>query len=199
MATDGAAADHGHASPDPAERDLVARIRAGDEAAFETLFTTHYEGMCALAFMLVRSRDAAEDVVSNVFRSLWKRRLEWEPTGPARTYLLTATRNEAANLLRRLRRERGLEERLAREDVAPAFGAATASPGDVVEARELAEAVERAMADLPPRCRDVFLLRWREGLKHREIAQRMGIAVKTVEMHMTRALRAIRDRLHEGG
>lgn len=96
---DGAAADRSSPTPDVAERALVARIRAGDEAAFETVFLTHYEEMCALAYTLVRSRDAAEDIVSNVFRSLWKRRREWAPVGPVRTCLLSATRNEALNLV----------------------------------------------------------------------------------------------------
>lgn len=174
---------------------MLARIRADDPAAFEALFTTHYEGMCALAYTFVRSREAAEDIVANVFRRLWMRRLEWEPAGPARTYLLTATRNEAINLLRRLRREQGLEDRALREDVAPALSAPVASPESALVARELAEAIERTSANLPPRCREVFELRWREGLRHREIAERMGIALKTVEMQMTRALKAIREEL----
>lgn len=191
-------ADPGTASPDRDERDLIMRIRAGDESAFETLFTTHYEGMCSLAYMLVHSRDAAEDIVSNVFRSLWKRRFDWSPTGPARTYLLTATRNESINLLRRIRRERELEGRLTREDVVPALGTPPISPIDRVMERELAAAIERIVADLPRRARGVFLLRWHEGLKYREIASRLGITVKSTEMHMTRALRTIRERLDRG-
>jgi RNA polymerase sigma-70 factor (ECF subfamily) len=176
---------------------VLARIRTGDPEAFEQLFTAHYEGMCALAYTFVRSREGAEDIVANVFRSLWMRRLEWEPRGPARTYLLTATRNEAINLLRRLRRERGLEARALSEDLAPALGAPVASPDSAILTREVTEAIERASARLPPRCREVFFLRWREGLRHREIADRLGIAIKTVEMQMTRALKAIRDQLHE--
>lgn len=186
-------------TPDAAERELVARVRAGDARAFETLFVTHYEGMCALAFMLVRSRDAAEDVVANVFRNVWARRAEWEPRGAARTYLLTATRNEALNLLRSLRRERGLAERLAREEVVPALGSAAARPDDAAAARDLTAAVEQAAEALPARAREVFLLRWQEGLKYPEIAERLGIALKTVEMHMTRALRSLRERLRESG
>jgi RNA polymerase sigma-70 factor (ECF subfamily) len=179
------------------ERDLLARIRADDPGAFEELFTAHYDGMCALAYMLIRSRDAAEDIVSSVFRSLWRRRLEWEPTGPMRSYLLTATRNEAMNVLRQLRRQYGLEERLAREDIVPALSTPAAAPDEAAAAREVTEAIEQAAADLPPQSRAVFMLRWSEGLKQREIADRMGLSIKTVEMHMTRALRSIRDRLRD--
>lgn len=178
---------------------MLARIRAGDASAFEELFAAHYDGMCALAYTFVRSREAAEDVVANVFRNLWMRRLEWELTGPVRTYLFTATRNEAFNLLRRVRRERGLEERAMGEDLALALGAAAPAPDSVLLARELAAAIERAGEDLPPRCRQVFFLRWREGLKQREIADRMRISVKTVEMQMTLALKAIRARVRPDG
>lgn len=195
MSHQGSAADLSPSPPDRDEHDLIARIRTGDEAAFETLFVTHYEGMCALAYMLVRSRDAAEDIVSNVFRNLWKIRREWTPTGPARTYLLTATRNESINLLNRIRRERALEDRLSREDLIPAFGAPAVLPDDLVVTREMADAVERAVLDLSPRVREVFQLRWHEGLKYRQIATRLGISIKTVEMHMTTALREIRKRL----
>ncbi len=177
----------------------LAQIRAGDAQAFAQLFTAHYEGMCALAYTFVRSRDAAEDIVANVFRNLWLRRLEWEPHGPVQTYLLTATRNEAINLLRRLRREHALEERALAEDFAPAVGARAVLPDSAVIAGELSRAIEQAAAALPPRCREVFFLRWRAGLKHEEIAARMGISRKTIEMQMTKALRAVRERLREHG
>jgi RNA polymerase sigma-70 factor, ECF subfamily len=180
-------------APESAERQLLARIQAGDPSAFEDLFKAHYEGMCALAYSFVRSRDSAEDIVSNVFRSLWTRRMEWEPRGPAQTYLLTATRNEAINLLRRLRRERGLEERVQAGDAVPALAGPSPTPDSAVLATELTADLERAAARLPARCREVFLLRWREGLRSREIAERMGISLKTVEMQMTRAFRALRE------
>lgn len=185
---------HGAASPDASERELLTRIRAGDADAFETLFSSHYEGMCALAYILIRSRDAAEDIVANVFRNLWRRHRDWDPGGPLRTYLLTATRNEALNVLRSIRRQQDLEERLAREDMVPLANAAM-NPETAVEASEIGADVERAAAELPPQCRSVFLLRWTEGLRHREIAERLSLSVKTVEMHMTRALRDIRNKL----
>ncbi len=181
--------------PDDNERDLLARIRAGEEAAFEVLFASHYEGMCAFAYVLIRSRDAAEDIVANVFRNLWRRRRDWQPDGPFRTYLLTATRNEALNMLRGIRRQHGLAERVAREDMVPALAAPAIAPDAAAAANEIDTAIERAAAKLPPQCRNVFMLRWTEGLRHREIAERMSLSIKTVEMHMTRALRILREQL----
>jgi RNA polymerase sigma-70 factor, ECF subfamily len=170
------------------------RARSRRWRAFEALFAAHYQGMCALAYRFIRSRQAAEDIVSNVFRRLWLHRSGWEPRGRIQIYLFSATRNESLNLIRQLRRERGLEERLVAE-AAPAISVPEPAADQTLVTRELASAVERASAELPPRCREVFRLRWREGLAYKEIAERMRISVKTVEMQMTRALKAIRERV----
>lgn len=180
-----------------AEHELVRRIRADEAAAFEALFREHYENMCALAFRIIRSRDAAEDIAANVFRNVWRLRLEWDPSFPLRAYLLTATRNEALNALRSIRRRADLTELAGREDVPPAFATGFRSPDEDASAREIQQIVERVIASLPPQCRTAFLLRWRDGLKHREIAEHMGLSIKTVEMHLTRALRTLRERLKE--
>lgn len=182
---------------DNAEHELLRRIRADEAAAFETLFREHYESMCALAFRIIRSRDTAEDIAANVFRNVWRIRLEWSPSFPLRAYLLTATRNEALNALRSVRRRADLTELAGREDVPPAFGAGFRSPDEDASAREIEETVGRVAETLPEQCRKAFLLRWRDGLKHREIAERMDLSIKTVEMHLTRALRTLRERLQD--
>jgi RNA polymerase sigma-70 factor (ECF subfamily) len=151
--------------------------------------------MCALAYTFVRSREAAEDIVGNVFQNLWLRRLEWDVRVPLQSYLLTATRNTAIDLLRRIRREAGLAARALSADVVPAFSAPATPPDRAVIAQDLAAAIEQVISELPPRCREVFALRWQGGLRHQEIASRVGVSLKTVEMHITRALKVIRERV----
>src|SRR5262249_9131876 len=114
---------------------------------------------------------------------------------PVHSYLLTATRNAAIDLLRRIRREVGLAARAASIDVIPAFSAPTTPPDRAVIAQDLAGAIERVISELPPRCREVFTLRWQGGLRHQEIAQRVGLSLKSVEMYVTRALKIIRERV----
>lgn len=100
-----AAAAASHRSAEDRELDLIARVRAGDDSAFECLFATHYNAMCAVAYTLVRSRDAADDIASTVLRDVWERRREWQPTSPVRGWLLRAARDETLALLRRIERD----------------------------------------------------------------------------------------------
>ena len=187
--------------------ELAARIRSGDERAFEELVRAHYAAMCSAAIAVLRSREAVEDIVQNVFRKLWTHRARWQPRGPIRAYLLLASRNEALSVVRALRRERGLAghilERMPREHRAgesvPGMGAIPLAIDDDIAAAELRSAIETAAAALSTRCRTVFLLRWKDGFRQTEIAEHLGISIKTVEMQMTRALKTIRARLAEIG
>src|SRR5688572_27707672 len=98
-----------------AERELVNRVRAGDERAFESVVIAHYAVMCSAAAAVLRSRDAVEDIVQEVLRRLWARRAHWDAHAPLRVYLIVATRNEAISVLRRMRRDRGLAGRIAEQ------------------------------------------------------------------------------------
>lgn len=177
------------------DSDLVARIRGGDEDAFQRVFLDHYDAMCRCAHRFVGSREAAEDVVQSVFRHIWERRAVWQPTVNVRAYLLGATRNAALNEVRRCATADRLEGRLAADGRAPGMSAPAVPIDQVVEAAELAAAIEAAAAELTPRCRDVFQRRWRNGLTVPETARLLGLAPKTVEMYWTKALIAIRERV----
>jgi len=177
------------------DRTLTARVRAGDDAAFETLFRTNYASLCSVAFGYLRSDDLAEDAVQNVFRSVWLHRAAWAPCGPVGPYLRVAVRNEALNTLRAALRERSAAERAEQADQAGGVGGPSPSIDDVIAAAELTSAIKEAADTLAPRCRAVFLLKWQRGLTYKEIADRLTISVKTVEMQMTRALKAVRPRI----
>jgi len=176
------------------DREIVAAVRRGSEAAFFVLFRAHYEVLCRFAYRFVRSRAIAEELVSDVFLRIWTQRSRWDVHGSARAYLYGATRNLAIDWLRRERVERRSLDHTTRE----LLGARAASSDDAdarLAAEELTAAMQRAVDELPPRPRQVFLLRWQRQLTNGEIAAALGIAVKTVEMHMTRAFDALRHSL----
>lgn len=183
---------------DPPSRDpLVARVRAGDAGAFAVLFKEHYRAMCALAFRYVQSWEEAEDVVETIWIKVWERREEWTVHGTAAEYLFAAVRNQSINRLRHDRiRQRAAERLLHEAWLAPA-GGDPATADEHLVAAELETTIAAAIAALPARCREAFVLHRQHGRSYAEIAAVMGISVRTVEVQIGKALRLLRARVAE--
>jgi RNA polymerase sigma-19 factor, ECF subfamily len=175
------------------DRELLSRLRAGDERALEQVFRSHYAGMCAFVRRIVHAPDVAEELVQDVFFKLWSKREQLVEIDALRTYLFRAARNTALNHLRRRKLERGWEER----EAARGEPAATESTDDGAASDEVQRAVESAIGRLPPRCREVFLLSREGGLTYGQIAESLEISIKTVETQMGRALKSLRHALSQ--
>ncbi len=173
----------------PDDRVLLERLRVGDQSAFDAVFRAHYAPLVLLAESMLRSRAAAEDVVQEVMLELWRRRAELQIQESFRAYLVRSTRNRALNQIRHANVQRRAEPELVREEGVSPTGAS------VIVASELREAITAAVAELPPACREVFVLSRTQGLRYAEIAETLGISVKTVESQLGKALRHLRTRL----
>lgn len=175
------------------DRALLARLRAGDEAAFDALFRAWYAPLVRVATRLLGDGGEAEEVVQDALFAFWRRRDTLDPDGAAHAYLFQAVRNRALNRLRH-----GAVARRAAPAMAvdrPAMGSAPA-PADAAAAHDaLAAAAAAAIDALPPRTREVFAMSRGEGRTYAEIAAALGITVKAVEANMARALRMLRERL----
>lgn len=177
-----------NAQPASSDRELLDRLRAGQEEAFEVIFRTHYAQLVGLAEAILRARAPAEDAAQDVMLELWRRREQIVVETSLRAYLVRATRNRALNQLRHQR----VAERVRPE----ALGQSTAPSADRDFAeKELEAEVKRAVSDLPERCREVFELSRVHGLTYAEIAGVLSISVKTVETQMGKAIRVLRERL----
>lgn len=188
-------------SPAPAsdapERAQVERIRAGDATAFEALFRTYYAALASFAFAHTDSREVAEEIVQDLFLSIWTRRAEWEVTTHLRSYLYVATLNRVRSFRRSQRAHHAANFVLAMERNGGGEREAPERTDDALAHQEALTAIRAAIAALPERTREVFLLNRDGGLSYREVAVRLGITVKTVEFHMGRALASLRERLAE--
>lgn len=167
----------------------LARIRAGDRDAFEQLFRSWYGKLASYAATLTSSRDGAEDVVQELFVTLWHKREALPELAKLPAYLLRATRNRALN---QLRSQRTAGKWLATQEADPATPAVAES---ALIGQEVAARVQAALAALAPRSREVFLLNRDQGLTYVAIAETLGISVKTVETLMSRSLKALRASL----
>ena len=166
-----------------------AAIRSGDEAAFDAVFRQWYEPLCHYAARLADGdMDEAEDLVQQVFVKIWEQRARLDIAWSLKAYLYKTVHNAALNRLRAARtRAKYLEfnaAQLENEQVPPDHAAS-----------ELKERLQKALDLLPPQCRHVFELSRFEELKYREIADQLGISIKTVETQMGKALRIMRLQL----
>jgi RNA polymerase sigma-19 factor, ECF subfamily len=166
----------------------LARIREGDEAAFESLFRSFAPGLCAFVARYVGSRAVGEELVQDLFLRVWQRRRELTVEQGVATYLYTAARNRAINYLRHDARSAGSAAVIGHID------ASQPSEGDLLELLDLHDAIER----LPARCRLIFTLSRQQDMTYAEIARSLGLSVKTVEVQMGRALKALRSSVQRG-
>ena len=172
------------------DAELIARMRAGDEQAFTELFRRHYRALCLYAERVHGKAGTSEEIVQQVFYRIWINRGRLAVTGSMAGYLYAAVRNYALNQRERARSEEQWQQKKADElEHDPAH--VDQADEDVI-ASELAAALDEAIAKLPPRCRQAFILRRQHHLSYAEIAAAMGIAPKTVEIQIGNALKALR-------
>ena len=163
-----------------------------DDQSFEFLFRSHFKGLCQFAIGYVKDEEAAREIVQDSFVSLWMKRDSIDLSKPVKTYLSTTVRNKCLNYLRDTRKFSG--ELLALENLSES---ATYEQPDKLIEQDIREQIDAAISELPEKCREVFILNRFENLKYQQIADKLGISVKTVETQMSKALRRLRIRLAE--
>jgi len=163
------------------------------EARFDALVREEYARLAELAAILLGSRADAEDIVQDVLLAVWRLRARFDFEDP-RPYLVRAVRNRALSR----RRQRAFRTRWLQLLHLSAPSAA-APEGDPAVCDDTARALDSALASLPPRCREVFVLQRVNGLSYAQIATTLGIAPKTVENLMGRALQRLRKAMQESG
>ena len=174
------------------EQRQLRKIQKGDIESFEKLFHRYYYGLCGYVETLVRKKEVAEEVVQDVFYNIWKNREALKISKSWQSYLYRAAFNNSMMYLRKMRREQPMNE----EDSLD-LEVGTPDPSQLMQLNELSELVSRTLKDLPEKTREIFRLNRQEGLKYREIADRLSISVKTVEANMGKALKALRRNLEK--
>lgn len=174
---------------EPTDAELVARLRRSDTAALDLVLKRYWPPVVAYLVRLVGSRDAAEDLAQQTFCRLWDRRATWQDDGSLRGLLYRVARNLAISDQRHVDAEARSAASLA--DVARA----NPTPLQLLEDKQLRGELERAVAGLPERRREVFILRCVHDLSYKEIAEVMGTSTQTVANQLSHALASLRQTL----
>ena len=159
-----------------------------DKKSFEVYFKQLFPSLTYYAYKFLKDYDLAKDIVHEAFVKLWDNRKKIDTEGNVKSYLYRSVHNLCLNHIRDNKRLQSTEDMLE----------ADVDPVDFnyqVETEELEQAIINAIEELPPKMKQVFILSRYDGLKYKEIAERLGISVKTVEVHMSKALKFLRQKL----
>lgn len=163
-----------------------------DRSSFEQLFRLHYQGMCYFALKYVKDMDIAREIVQDAYAGLWEKRENIDMERVVKSYLTTMVFNRCSN---HLRDNRKFDPYLLHAENLTEMQQTDGA--DILVQSELQIQIDNAIAELPEKCREIFLLSRNENLKYQEIAEKLVLSVKTVEAQMSKALQHMRIRLAE--
>jgi len=155
---------------------------------FESCFRTYYKQLVVFAYKLVHRQDVAEDMVQQVFLSVWEHLEQLDIEKGILSYLYQSTRNRCLNHLNSAHQASTMH-------VEEPVGDHLLATDNGLETKELLLRIKAAIRELPEKCREVFLLSREQGLTYKEIAATLDISVKTVENQMGKALKHLYSRI----
>lgn len=168
-------------------------MAADDRQAFALFFTRYHGKLVTFATLYVRSRELAEEAVSDVFLKLWQKRVALVEVKNINSYLYIAVKNQALNYLQKAENQPGL----SLDEVPMALTVELMTPERELLNSELQAEIQRAVEKLPPQCKIIFRLIREDGLKYKEVAEIMGISIKTIEVQMGIAIKKISVELQD--
>jgi len=162
-----------------------------DKAGFEALFKAHFSHLVNFSKQYVQEAQVAKDITQKLFIHLWENRSKMDPNQNLVSYLFTAVKNRSLNYIRDNKKYRSkiLDLDCGNFEIAP--------ESDPFDAEVLKQRLEEALSELPEKCRLVFEMSRFKEMKYKEIAEELDIAQKTVEAHMSKAMRRLREKLSD--
>ena len=174
------------------EETLIQRLINGDQTAFELLFRFYYPGLVTFAFQIVQDPDEAEEIVQEFFIKLWAGRQKIKKSETLKSYFFTSVKNRALNYLKKEK----ISEKV-REEIQIMIENDSLYQPDLFVESELQARIKTAFEKLPPRTSEVFTLSRFKGFSNDEIARQLNISKRTVETHISSALKILREELKD--
>lgn len=171
---------------------LFLRVQQFDDfQAFETIFHQYYNLLCNLVYKMVNCEHQAEEIVSEVYSKLWNNRKTMRVDVSLKALLVTSAKNRSIDFLRKKKKRK----KVSFDSNFEALQIHQESPERALVFKEFNEEIESWIEALPPKGKQIFRMSRDEGLKYYEIADQLGISIKTVETHMRRSLITLRSKL----
>ncbi len=169
----------------------LKEIKRGNIKVFEELFRSLYPMLCGYALKILKDRDQAEEIVQEVFYNYWNKRQLLDIDVSLKSYLYKAVYNKCLHYIEHKTVINKLVATVEHSEMA------YYSPSDALQTDELYAAYKKTLNQLPERCREIFQMSRKYGMKYSEIAEKLSISLKTVEANMGKALKEFRHSLAE--
>jgi len=169
------------------DQSLAESIKNANQGVFELVFNYYYSGLVVYANQIIKDTVISEDIVQSIFLKLWETR-ETIEIRSFRSYFMQCVKNRCIDHLRSLQVKQRFDNRIPEADH-------LVMEEDLWTKNELSELLDKAVGDLPPRCREIFWMSRHENLKIAEIAEKLDISKRTVETQISKALKILRIKL----
>ena len=170
---------------------LQSQVAIGDTRAFRQIFDALFSNLTKFSFSFVHSKEAATEIVDELFVQLWIKRADIMKINDLRVYLYTATKNASLNYISKKAKQIEVEpyENLI------VHMTDLVSPEQIMITKEMLQKIKEAVDSLPPRCKLIFKFVREDGLSYSEVAEILGLSIKTIDAQMVIAVARIRGKL----
>lgn len=172
----------------PEDVHILSLLASNNEKSIDLLFDKYYTYLCNVIYRVINDSDYAEDIVQEIFMDIWRKRETLNVQTSLRAYLRRAAVNRSLNHIRKQRMK------FAEDENAVLAIESSSIDGQVtMEKNELEKRIHESIDALPPKCKLVFSMSRFENMSYQEIADALGISIKTVENQISKALRILRS------
>lgn len=174
------------------EKELIVRLKNGDQTAFELLFHFYYPGLVMYSSQFTASRAEAEEIVQDFFVRFWQKHQQLVASDTLKNYFFLSIKNSSLNFLK----HKKIEERYIKEMSELSNHHLVYEP-DLYISSELQEKIKNGIDHLPEKCREIFIMSRIRGMKNEEIAEELHLSKRTVETQISKALKVLRVELKD--
>jgi len=173
---------------------IIHRLKNDDKSAVDELFGYYYPRLYHFSKSILKIEDGIDDILQEVFVKIWLNRYKIGNPDTFNAWIFTITKNEVLNLIRNNLKDQTFKDELFLRSVAEEY-----QTQNLIEFEEIKAGIDKIVTSLPEKRQQVFILSRTEGFSNKEIAQQLNISEKTVEDHITHAIKYIKNSMKEMG
>ncbi|TLX70596.1 RNA polymerase sigma-70 factor [Labilibacter sediminis] len=177
------------------ENEIIKKLSEGDKVSFGLLFNIYYKRLSSFAFYYLNDEESAKDVIQDIFAIVWERHEELKEVHNLSSWLFSMTKNQCLKKIDHLKVRQKHTDYLKYRELEITQSALSDLDTSPLTFDEINSIIEKTLRSLSPQARRIFEMSRFEQKKNREIAEELGISIKTVEANMSKSLKVFKSSL----